>query len=205
MDSDNLETKEWLFVGLGNPGKKYEMTRHNMGYLAIQAFARLHDLTIKENKQLVGLTAKGEILNTGVHLVLPTTYMNESGQAVRRYLDYYKLNMTSLVVVCDDIDLPFGHLRLRKMGTAGGHNGLKSIERHLNTNRYARLRMGIGRSLNSNQILSDYVLENFTAAELEFLPSFLMQATQALQQLLTTSFSKVMNGVNVRGCFIKKF
>ena len=198
MDSSNSETKEWLFVGLGNPGKKYEMTRHNMGYLAVQAFAKLHDLAVKENRQLMALTAKGEISNIRVHLVLPTTYMNESGQAVRKYLDYYKLNITDLVVVCDDTNLPFGQLRLKEMGTAGGHNGLKSIERHLNTNRYARLRIGIERNLNPSQVLSDYVLDHFNAIELESLPSLLMKAAQALQQLLTDSFSNVMNVVNMR-------
>ena len=196
MDSVNPETKQKLFVGLGNPGRKYEMTRHNMGYLAVQAFAKLHNLSVKEDKQLLGLTTKGEIETVKVHLVLPTTYMNESGQTVRKYLDYYKLNVADLVIICDDTELPFGQLRLRETGTAGGHNGLKSVERYLGTSRYARLRMGIGRNLSPSQVLSDYVLDNFTAAELECLPSLLMKATQALRQLLTDSFSNVMNVVN---------
>lgn len=172
------------------------MTRHNMGYLMARAYAEWQQMPLKENKQLYGITAKGEILGTGMHVLLPTTYMNESGQAVRKYLDYYKLNVSDLLVVCDDVDLPFGQLRLREKGSPGGHNGLKSIERHLGTNNYARLKVGIGRSLAPDQILSDYVLDKFNAEEQEQLPALLIRGTQGMQQLLTDSFANAMNVVN---------
>ncbi|MFQ5729538.1 MAG: aminoacyl-tRNA hydrolase [Waddliaceae bacterium] len=190
--------KQLVFVGLGNPGKKYEMTRHNMGYLVIRALAHLHGLQIKEEKRFLARVARGRIQNVDVHLVLPTTYMNESGQAVRRYIDYFKLTTEDIVVVSDDVAIPFGEMRLRPQGTAGGHNGLKSVERHLGTTQYVRLRMGIGREREIGKELSGYVLDRFTKSELEKLPMLLEGGAQVLVRLLTERVGTVMNVVNVR-------
>ena len=129
-----------MIVGLGNPGKKYEMTRHNMGYLVVQVFAHKYGWMFKEEKQLNAKIAKGKVRDAVIHLVLPTTYMNESGRAVRKVMDYYKWDIDDLLVIVDDIALPFGEMRLRKMGSAGGHNGLESVQKHVGTTRYARLR-----------------------------------------------------------------
>lgn len=184
----------FLFVGLGNPGSEYEMTRHNMGYLVIQAFARKMGWHLKEEKRLSAYVAKGLIEEKTVHLMLPTTYMNLSGEAVRRYLDFFKLEAPSVTVVVDDIALPFGQLRLKTMGSTGGHNGLKSIEAHLGTSHYQRLRMGIGHP--GPHSLVDYVLDPFTREELEKLETFINRGVDVLQRLLRESVSHVMNTVN---------
>ena len=190
--------KHRVFVGLGNPGKKYEMTRHNMGYLVIEAFSQLNGLPLKEEKKFPAKVGKGTVQNVMVHIIQPTTYMNASGQAVRKYLDYFKRTPHELVVVVDDIALPFGEMRLRSQGTSGGHNGLKSIEKNLGKIHYPRLRVGIGRDHENDKDLTDYVLDKFTVWELEKLPQILERAVQVLKLLLTQTMSNVMNVVNVR-------
>lgn len=187
-----------VFVGLGNPGKEYSLTRHNIGYLVIQAFAKGHQWPFKEEKQFTAHVAKGKLGNATVHLVLPLTYMNESGRAVRRYLDFYQLGSEELTVVSDEADLPFGMMRLRPEGSAGGHNGLKSIQAHLHTQQYARLRMGIGREQQEGRTLADYVLENFSAEEKEQLVPFLRRGVNVLERLISEEITAVMNTVNIR-------
>lgn len=193
-----LQEKHFLFVGLGNPGKKYEMTRHNMGYLVIQVLAHEQGMPLKEEKRFQAKVGKSKIQDVIVHLILPTTYMNESGQAVRKYMDYFKLTPQNLVVVSDDADLPFEEIRLRSQGSAGGHNGLKSIERHLGTQKYARMKMGIGRKNEQTSELSNFVLDNFNKKELNELPALLDKGAQTLKLLLTESVENVMNTVNIR-------
>lgn len=183
-----------VFVGLGNPGPQYALTRHNMGYLVVQKLADRWGWHLKEDKRFNALVVKGIIGETTVHLILPLTYMNLSGISVRQYLDYYKLPMTSVVVVTDDIALDFGGLRLRSMGSAGGHNGLKSVQSHLGTSHYVRLRMGVGH--HGEQNLADYVLDPFSADELKNLVHFLDRGVEVLQRLLNESVTQVMNAVN---------
>ena len=125
------------------------------------------------------------------------TYMNESGWAVRHYLDYYKITTSRIVVVCDDIALEFGKLRLRMKGTAGGHNGLKSIIAHLNTQEFMRLRMGIGES-RTEAFLSDHVLDSFTAEETAGLNEFVERGAMALRDLTIDTASRVMNRINTK-------
>lgn len=184
-----------VFVGLGNPGKKYEMTRHNLGYLVIQAFAHRHGWTLKEDKRFHAIVSKGQLEGGNVHLVLPTTYMNESGVAVKQYLEYRNLSVEDLVVVVDDVALPFGEMRLRQQGSAGGHNGLKSIQAHLGTSHYVRLRMGIGQEHGEGD-LADYVLDTFSKDELKELPSVVSQGATILGSLLARDATSVMNTVN---------
>jgi len=193
--TDNIE-KSIVFVGLGNPGKKYEMTRHNMGFLMIESFAHLHRIPLKEDKKLCARTGKCLIGDWTVHLLMPLTYMNVSGQAVRAYINYYKLTADQVVVVTDDVAIPFGELRLREQGSAGGHNGLKSVQQHLGTNRYIRLRVGIGRELHPSQELSDFVLDPFNKSEMEQLPTLLNQGVKVLELLLKDSLQNAMNVVN---------
>ncbi len=187
--------KQRVIVGLGNPGRKYELTRHNLGYMVVQGIAQLKGWDFKEQKSLHALTVKGHEGDVMMHLVLPTTYMNESGRAVRQYLDYYKLPKEALVVVVDDIALPFGEMRLRRSGSAGGHNGLKSIALHLGTNDFVRLRMGIGLE-QQNGSLVDYVLDTFTQQELGRLPDILRKGITVVQRLMHEALSHVMNDVN---------
>ena len=190
------EEKAIVFVGLGNPGKKYEMTRHNMGFLVIECFAHLHGTPLKEEKKLKAKIGKCQIGEWTVHLLMPLTYMNVSGQAVQKYINYFKLTPDNVVVVTDDVAIPFGELRLREKGSAGGHNGLKSVEQHLGSNQYVRLRMGIGRDLHPSQELSDYVLDPFNKSEAEQLPALMNQGVKALELLLKESLQNAMNVVN---------
>jgi len=178
-------SKICVIAGLGNPGKKYELTRHNLGYLVVQEIAAIHGWSFKDEAEFSAKVAKGEILGDKIHLLLPTTYMNESGRAIKRYLDFFKLTTDQLIVVSDDVALPFKEIRLRLMGSSGGHNGLKSIEAHLGTRKYARLRMGIGSELN-NRDLADFVLENFNTEELSELAKYVQKGTAVLRELTNT-------------------
>ena len=184
----------FLFIGLGNPGAQYEKTRHNMGFLVIEAWAQQLGCVLKESKQFQALTGKAIIRGRTVHFLLPLTYMNLSGIAVKRYVDYFKLSTSQIVVVTDDIALTYGQLRLKTMGSAGGHNGLKSIETELGTAHYMRLRMGIGHP--GQKVLTDYVLDVFSPLEREMLPLFIDRGVDVLQRLLVESPSHVMNTVN---------
>ena len=193
----NIAFKQKLFVGLGNPGSKYALTRHNMGFLVIQAFAELHGWKLKEDKQFHGMSVKGQIGDVIAHLLLPTTYMNESGRAVRKYLDFFKIPAGQIIVVCDDAALEFGEMRLRTTGSAGGHNGLKSIEAHVGTREYVRLRIGIGQK-HPSQDLADYVLDRFTQEELQRLPDVVKQGVSTVERLLNENAAEVMNAVNTK-------
>ncbi len=188
------DLQPFLFVGLGNPGPQYAMTRHNMGFLVVQEFAHCLGWSLKEDRRFNASVAKGVSENKTVHLLLPLTYMNLSGQAVRRYADYFRIPFTNLIIVADDIALAFGQLRLRAMGSAGGHNGLKSIESSLGNPHYKRLRMGVGHP--GEKMLANYVLETFNHTEQQELPIFIDRGVEVLQRLLRESFSHVMTSVN---------
>lgn len=170
------------------------MTRHNIGARVVEALAERMGATWKEDKRLHVRAAKGVLDGILLHLLLPTNYMNRSGQAVKAYLDYLKLDPQRIVAVMDDRHLPFGTIRLRGEGTSGGHNGLKSIEEALATTHYTRLKMGIGSPAEKN--LADYVLENFSPQELTQLEAFVDRGADILQCLLKHSLSKVMTQVN---------
>lgn len=185
-----------MIIGLGNPGQKYEMTRHNMGYLVAKMFARTEGWNFKEEKKFNSFVAKGKIGEVTVAVLLPTTYMNESGLAARRYLDFYRLTPSDIIVVSDEVAIPFGVMRLREAGSAGGHNGLKSVEAHLGTDRYLRLRMGIHTDL-QRETLADYVLDAFSQKELVELTQFIEKGAQVLKRLLMGDpVSIIMSGVN---------
>src|SRR5579871_3286681 len=134
-----VEKKGLLIVGLGNPGKQYCQTRHNMGFEVVRAFAREHGFAFKGVSSLMGELAIGQIGEQKLFLLLPTTFMNESGYAVRKCIDYYQVPIDHLLVVSDDVALDVGQMRIRMKGSACGHNGLKSIEAHLGTSYYMRL------------------------------------------------------------------
>lgn len=190
------ESRDQVFVGLGNPGTEYALTRHNMGAILVEALARAFNLTFKEEKRLLVRVAKGVVGETTVHLLLPTTYMNHSGRAIRKYLDYFKIGKEALIVVSDDIALPFGALRVRTEGSAGGHNGLKDIEKCINSSVYTRLRVGIGTP--ELQSLESYVLEKFSRSETEQLSDVIVAGVNVLKRLMQHSSESVMNEINVK-------
>lgn len=195
---DDGEMKHLVLVGLGNPGKKYEMTRHNIGFLVIDSLAVRHGWKFKDISRFEAKVAKGVIGDAEVHLLKPATYMNLSGRALIKYLNYFQLGPETVAVAADDAALPFGTLRLRLMGSSGGHNGLKSIEQYLGTQKYVRLRLGIaGRHLRKNS-LEDYVLEDFSKPERKELPNFVEEAALALERLTQEQPERVMNDVNTK-------
>ncbi len=198
MVTAEKEQKRVVIVGLGNPGKAYEHTRHNIGFMVVRELALKLGLHFKEGERFKALVAKGKVGEADLHLVLPQTFMNLSGEAVRAYLDYYQLAPKHLIVVSDDIALPFGDMRLRMMGSAGGHNGLKSIEAHIHTRHYVRLRMGIESHERSEKGLADYVLDYFSNEEKHRLEPFIERGTVVLERLLKEEVSCLMNEVNVR-------
>jgi peptidyl-tRNA hydrolase, PTH1 family len=189
--------RERVIVGLGNPGKKYEMTRHNLGFMAVQALANQEGWHFKTEARFQSVMAKGVIQDTAVTLLLPMTYMNESGAAVKAYFDYCKLPLDALVVAADDVDLPFEVIRLRPHGGTGGHNGLKSIEASLGTKYYIRLRLGIGRA-DTGGGLADYVLDTFSSEELAALPALIDRAAAALKLIITADIAQAMQAVNAK-------
>lgn len=170
-----------VVVGLGNPGKKYELTRHNLGMLVVERLAYTLGWSFIDEKRFHGWAVRSRWDGIILHLLQPTTYMNESGRCVRAYLDYFKLTASNLLVVSDDVELPFGELRLRPRGGAGGHNGLKSIEAHLGTQEYWRLRMGVGKDT-QGESLADYVLSGFKPEEFLVLPAFVDRGVEVVKQ-----------------------
>lgn len=185
-----------LIVGLGNPGRRYQDTRHNIGFMVLDELARRVASPFREERRLLGGLGRGFLCDQGVILLKPTTFMNESGQAVRRVMQYYKLPVNALIVVSDDVALPFGDLRLRAKGSSGGHNGLKSIQQHVGSNEYCRLRMGVGDR--THGALHDHVLGRFSRNEQEGLGAFIHKAADVVQRLCCEPIEDVMNVVNQR-------
>ncbi len=186
-----MGTDTLVVVCLGNPGKDYQMTRHNMGFLVAEAF--LQKLQTKEHFEMRFEASVGKVERDGVvyHILKPLTYMNLSGRALRKYLDYYKLPVSSVLIVCDDVDLPFGKLRLRGLGSPGGHNGLKSIEYHLGTRDYYRLRIGVGRG--EAEELTDHVLGVFSQEERVALDQVIQQAVFVIENISKQPVENLMN------------
>ncbi len=188
-----------LIIGLGNPGREYEGTRHNAGFMVLERFATRHGLEGPRQRFHAG-TIDGNVTVDGVShkllLVQPLTYMNRSGQSVREAMDFYKVAVKDVLIVVDDIAFDCGDLRLKAMGSAGGHNGLKDIERALGTRAYARLRIGIDAPGRIPQV--DYVLGKFTADQRDRLEPILDEGCKAIEAWLSFGIEKAMNLVNDR-------
>ena len=187
----------FIIAGLGNPTKQYEKTRHNIGFDVIDALAEKYDISmdIKKHKALCG---KGVIEGEKVLLLKPQTFMNLSGESIAEALKYYKVDITSqFLVIFDDISLEPGHIRIRKKGSAGGHNGVKSIIQHLNTQVFKRIKIGVGEKP-SGYDLADYVLGHFSKAEWAEMTDAFDRASQAAAKLLTEDAEHVMNEFNTR-------
>ncbi len=185
----------FIIAGLGNPKKEYENTRHNVGFEVIDALADRYGIPVIDKKHRA-LLGKGVIEGQKVLLAKPLTYMNLSGESLREILDYYKEDpQTRLLVVCDDISLDVGQLRIRKKGSAGGHNGLKNIIANLGTQDFMRLRVGVGEKP-AGYDLADYVLGHFPAAERRVMDESIKLAAEAAAAVLTEGPDEAMNRYN---------
>ena len=184
----------YLIAGLGNPGKEYETTRHNVGFMTIDCLAdRLRcDVT---TRKFLGFVGSGYIGGEKVILLKPQTYMNLSGESIRAAADFYKLDPDQVIVIYDDISLDVGAVRIRAKGSAGGHNGMKSIISHLGTQDYPRVRVGIGEKP-ARMDLADYVLSHFTKAEMDVLKDSIKDAADAVELLITDGVQASMNKYN---------
>ncbi len=184
-----------LIVGLGNPGAKYDGTRHNIGFVVIDELARSWQIPLVENKKFQGLFGEGTIGGKKIRLLKPLTYMNNSGQSIRAVLDWYKLEAASVMVVYDDMDLPVGRLRLRLNGSAGGQNGMKSAIAHLGTQNFPRLRVGIG---SKDQDAISHVLGSFSPPEKTLIKEVNQYAVSAIEVSVRDGVEKAMNLFNNR-------
>src|SRR6516162_5988542 len=181
-----------LVVGLGNPGKKYEATRHNLGFAVVDAVAKGPGVGAFQDRFEAEVAEWREDAEK-VLLMKPATFMNLSGRAVREAVDFYRLEAADLLVVCDDINLPLGKLRFRTRGTHGGHNGLRDIQAHLGTTVYPRLRIGVGAP--EDEVV-DYVLGRFRPSERPVITEALELATQAVVLWVRDGIEKCMNQYN---------
>lgn len=187
--------ERYLVVGLGNPGKTYEDTRHNIGFRVVKALGAKYGVVFKPALvRAKGSLGEGIVREKKTRMLMPLTYMNESGSAVKRCSRFYKIPNDHLIVVTDDVALPFGQLRLKSQGSAGGHNGLKSVQAHLGTQEYPRLRIGVGD--NRKGELSDYVLGRFTLEEQRQLPDVVDQAIEAIELWLSEGIGTAMQEAN---------
>jgi len=181
-----------LIVGLGNPGREYRETRHNVGFMVVDEIARRHDLHWRADADLAYAKSFGD---PGFFVVKPETFMNRSGFAVSRFAGYRNIELEDLLVVVDDVDLPLGRIRARRQGSAGTHNGLKSVVEQLGTTAFPRMRLGVGRG-DSRRDLADYVLSKFEPEELPVLESFVTRAADAAEMFAAHGIQKVMNTYN---------
>lgn len=186
----------FVIVGLGNPGKKYEKTRHNMGFLAIDKLAEQHDIKINKlkHKALVG---DGFISGRKALLVKPQTYMNLSGESVREIVDYYDVDLAELIVIYDDFDLETGAIRIRKKGSAGSHNGMKSIIGQLQSKDFPRIRIGIGKSGGGAE-WKDFVLGKTSKQDEKLIEDAVERTADAVACILEKGIDKAMNEYNVK-------
>ncbi|GAB7387215.1 aminoacyl-tRNA hydrolase [Bacillaceae bacterium] len=183
-----------IIVGLGNPGKEYEETRHNVGFLVVDRIAAELGIDLHQTK-FKSVFGEKLVAQEKVILLKPLTYMNLSGEAVAEIAAFYKLAAEDLLIIYDDLDLPVGKIRLRFKGSSGGHNGMKSIIRQLGTEEFKRIRVGIGRPA-SGQSVVDYVLSPFLPAERQDLERAVERAAQAALAWLEKPFAQVMNEYN---------
>lgn len=184
-----------LIAGLGNPGSQYDLTRHNIGFMAVDAIAKTFLIPMDMEKKHKAIVGKGMIGSEKVILVKPQTYMNLSGESIRSLSDYYDIDPEDIIIVFDDISLSVGQLRIRKKGSAGGHNGIKSIIAHLGTNEFPRVKIGVGERL-PGQDLADHVLSRFFKMEMPAVEQGVDDAKEAVFCMITEGIDKAMNQYN---------
>lgn len=184
-------------VGLGNPGLKYEFTRHNIGFRIVDSLARDIEVEFKKVKSYYSLISRGMVNNHKVMLVKPQTFMNLSGRAVSKAVSYYKIPIQDLLIVYDDLNLELGQIRIRKKGSAGGHKGIESIMQYLDSEEIPRLRIGIGNpSVNFNFNYVSYVLSNFNNEEKDKIGEVIQLSTKAIKTVIEDGLEKAMRKYN---------
>ena len=181
-----------LIVGLGNPGKKYEHTRHNMGFEVIDLLSDMAKIDVDKNV-FNGLLGRGKIFDKDVMLFKPTTYMNLSGTAIKQVVDYFKIELSDIIVVCDDMALPVGTIRLRSKGSSGGQKGLQNIIDLLGTEEFKRIRVGIGEP---EFDAIDYVLSKPLKEEMPMIEEAINNAVEAIKEALRSDFERAMSRFN---------
>ena len=186
---------EWLIVGLGNPGDKYENTRHNVGFMTVDILAERLRIPVQKLKYKA-LTNTAELGGQKVLLMKPVTYMNLSGEAVRQAADFYKIPPERVLVISDDVSLPVGKLRIRTGGSAGGHNGLKNIIAQLGSDRFPRVKIGVGEKPHPDYDMADWVLSKFTGEDKKAIDAAILRAADAVECLLKEGPERAMNRFN---------
>ena len=192
---NNTGGAEWLLVGLGNPGTQYENTRHNVGFLVADELAERQNAPIQRLK-FKALTNLLTISGEKVLVMKPVTYMNLSGEAVRQAVDFYKIPPERVLVVSDDTALAVGRLRIRKGGSAGGHNGLKNIIQHLGTDQFPRVRVGVGEKPHPDYDMADWVLGKFQGEDRKAIDAAVKRAADAVECLIGEGPDRAMNKFN---------
>ena len=198
ISSENTVSREpisYIVVGLGNPGAQYLHTRHNAGFLALDYMCKKYGASISKSSNK-GLVGEATIAGKRVLLVKPQTFMNLSGECVRPLLDFYKIKPENLIVIYDDISLPVGRLRVRRDGSAGGHNGIKSIIEHLGTQVFPRIKIGVGEKPHPDYDLASWVLSEFSENDLKALESTFPTVCEGLEKMLASNVDEAMQICN---------
>ncbi len=192
----------FLILGLGNPGKRYQGTRHNIGFAVLEELAARWRVALN-HKSFHALWGRGEIEGRSVLLAMPQTYMNLSGQAARELTDYFKLEVSKTIVVHDDLDLPVGSIRLKSRGGDAGHKGLKSIIAHLGSADFHRVRIGVGKPADKRRV-EDYVLEKFHPEEAPVIQDVIPRAAEAAQTIILSGMQQAMAKYHAKNISTKK-
>ena len=184
-----------LIVGLGNPGNEYSNTRHNVGYLTLQKCSEVFNFNFSKSK-FNGTYGETFINNEKYIFLLPEKYMNLSGEVVAEYVNYFKIDISDILIISDDLDMETGKIKLKEKGSSGGHNGLKNIELHLGTPNYKRLKIGI----TNNKLIDtkDYVLGKFTSEELKIINNLIDKAVLIIKDFSNISFDRLMSKYNIK-------
>ena len=183
-----------LIIGLGNIGAKYQFTRHNVGFMVVDYLALNNSESFKENTKLKSLITKIRLNGEDTLLVKPTTYMNLSGEALRAVMDYYKIPIENTLVVYDDLSLDFGKIRFRPSGSDGGHNGIKSIISHAGTNKFSRVKIGVGPQMGLPSEV--FVLQNFSKEQMDGLKSIITKVAESIEYYYQNGIEKTQNFYN---------
>lgn len=185
----------YLIAGLGNPGREYVGTRHNVGFEVADALCAKHDINLNKEK-FRAVFGDGWIGGERVIVAKPQTYMNLSGESIRELAEWYKIDSENIIIIYDDISLPVGKLRIREKGSAGGHNGVKNIIYQLATEIFPRIKVGIGKPDNPEYDIKDYVLGRFSPEEVEILIKTAVRAVGAVEEIITAGAKSAMNKFN---------
>ena len=183
-----------LIIGLGNIGAKYQFTRHNLGFMVVDYLALNNSESFRENTKLKSLITKIRLNGEDTLLVKPTTYMNLSGEALRAVMDYYKIPIENTLVVYDDLSLDFGKIRFRPSGSDGGHNGIKSLISHAGTNKFSRVKIGVGPQMGLPSEV--FVLQNFSKEQMDGLKSIITKVAESIEYYYQNGIEKTQNFYN---------